>query len=125
EADFVWREQKLIVELDSATYHSGPGVFHRDHEKDLVFRGAGYDVMRPTRAHVVRRTPRARPNRPGPSVGPLVPVTWVPPARTLSSAALGDSPVKRSNTARWPRGLHPSEDRARWSGAASSSSWSS
>ncbi|MGN6870841.1 MAG: DUF559 domain-containing protein, partial [Solirubrobacteraceae bacterium] len=42
EADFVWREQKLIVELDSATYHSGPGVFHRDHEKDLVFRGAGY-----------------------------------------------------------------------------------
>ncbi|HET6868659.1 MAG TPA: DUF559 domain-containing protein, partial [Solirubrobacteraceae bacterium] len=53
EADFVWREQRLIVELDSATYHSGPGVFHRDHEKDLVFRGAGYDVMRPTRAHVI------------------------------------------------------------------------
>jgi very-short-patch-repair endonuclease len=53
EADFVWREQKLIVELDSATYHSGPGVFQRDREKDLVFRGAGYDVMRPTRAHVV------------------------------------------------------------------------
>jgi very-short-patch-repair endonuclease len=58
EADFVWREQKLIVELDSATYHSGPGVFHRDHEKDLVFRGAGFDVMRPTRAHVVYEGPR-------------------------------------------------------------------
>jgi very-short-patch-repair endonuclease len=53
EADFVWRKQRLIVELDSATYHSGPGVFHRDHEKDLVFRSAGFDVMRPTRAHVV------------------------------------------------------------------------
>jgi very-short-patch-repair endonuclease len=53
EADFVWRKQHLIVELDSSTYHSGPGVFHRDHEKDLVFRGAGFDVMRPTRAHVV------------------------------------------------------------------------
>ena len=58
EADFVWREEKLIVELDSATYHSGPGVFHRDHEKDLVFRSAGFDVMRPTRAHVVYEGPR-------------------------------------------------------------------
>ena len=58
EADFVWREQRLIVELDSATYHSGPGVFQRDHEKDLVFRGAGFDVMRPTRAHVVYEGPR-------------------------------------------------------------------
>jgi very-short-patch-repair endonuclease len=53
EADFVWRAERLIVELDSATYHSGPGVFHRDHEKDLVFRGAGFDVLRPTRWHLV------------------------------------------------------------------------
>jgi very-short-patch-repair endonuclease len=53
EADFVWRKERLIVELDSATYHSGPGVFQRDREKDLVFRGAGYDVLRPTRWHVV------------------------------------------------------------------------
>ena len=49
----MWREQRLIVELDSATYHSGPGVFQRDRDKDLVFRGAGFDVLRPTRAHVV------------------------------------------------------------------------
>jgi hypothetical protein len=33
EADFVWREQRVIVELDSATYHSGPGVFRRDRDK--------------------------------------------------------------------------------------------
>ncbi|MGN6872265.1 MAG: DUF559 domain-containing protein [Solirubrobacteraceae bacterium] len=58
EADFVWRKERVIVELDSATYHSGPGVFQRDHEKDLVFRGAGYDVLRPTRAHVVHQGPR-------------------------------------------------------------------
>jgi very-short-patch-repair endonuclease len=58
EADFVWREQKLIVELDSATYHSGPRVFQSDREKALVFRGAGFDVMRPTRAHVVHEGPR-------------------------------------------------------------------
>ena len=58
EADFVWREQKVIVELDSATYHSGPGVFQRDREKGLVLRAAGYDVLRPTRAHVVYQGPR-------------------------------------------------------------------
>jgi very-short-patch-repair endonuclease len=53
EADFVWREQRLIVELDSETYHSGPGAVYRDREKDMVFRDYGFDVLRPTRAHVV------------------------------------------------------------------------
>jgi very-short-patch-repair endonuclease len=53
EADFVWLEERVIVELDSATYHSGPGVFQRDREKDLCFRGANFDVLRPTRHHVV------------------------------------------------------------------------
>jgi very-short-patch-repair endonuclease len=58
EADFVWRTERLIVELDSATYHSGPGVFYRDREKDLVFRGAGYDVLRPTCRHVIQESGR-------------------------------------------------------------------
>ena len=31
EADFVWREQKVIVELDSPTFHGGPGAFQRSH----------------------------------------------------------------------------------------------
>lgn len=53
EADFVWREQRLVVELDTPTYHSGPGVFQRDREKDLVYRDAGFDVLRFTHAHVV------------------------------------------------------------------------
>jgi very-short-patch-repair endonuclease len=58
EADFLWREERVIVELDSATYHSGPGVFQRDREKGLFFRGPGYDVLRPTRRHVVCEGPR-------------------------------------------------------------------
>jgi len=58
EADFVWRRERVIVELDGATYHSGPGVFQRDRDKDLVFRGAGFDVLRPTRAHVVYEATR-------------------------------------------------------------------
>jgi very-short-patch-repair endonuclease len=55
EADFVWREQRLIVELDSGRYHSGPGAVHRDREKDLVFRDARFDVLRFMRAHVVHQ----------------------------------------------------------------------
>ena len=58
EADFVWREQKVIVELDSGTYHSGPGVVRRDREKGLIFRSAGFDVLRPTRWHVVHEPVR-------------------------------------------------------------------
>jgi very-short-patch-repair endonuclease len=53
EPDFMWREQRLIVELDSYRYHGGPGGFHNDHEKDFVYRDAGFDVLRPTRSHVI------------------------------------------------------------------------
>jgi very-short-patch-repair endonuclease len=33
--------------------HRGPGVFERDHEKDLAYRAAGFDVLRFTRVQVV------------------------------------------------------------------------
>jgi very-short-patch-repair endonuclease len=51
--DFVWRRERLIVELDSPTFHGGPGAFQNDREKDLFFRDAGFDTMRFTREHVV------------------------------------------------------------------------
>jgi very-short-patch-repair endonuclease len=51
--DFMWRRERLIVELDSPTFHGGPGAFQNDREKDLFFRDAGFDAMRLTRAHVV------------------------------------------------------------------------
>ncbi|HYB29850.1 MAG TPA: DUF559 domain-containing protein [Solirubrobacteraceae bacterium] len=51
--DFLWREQRLIVELDSYGYHGGPKAFQNDREKDLFYRDAGFDVLRFTRAHVV------------------------------------------------------------------------
>ena len=53
EPDFMWRKERLIVELDSYGFHGGPRGFHNDHEKDLVFRDAGFDVLRFTRHHVV------------------------------------------------------------------------
>jgi very-short-patch-repair endonuclease len=51
--DFMWRDERLIVEIDSYGFHGGPGGFRRDHDKDFVYRNAGFDVLRPTRNQVV------------------------------------------------------------------------
>jgi very-short-patch-repair endonuclease len=51
--DFMWRSHRLIVELDSYGFHGGPGRFQNDRDKDLFYRGAAFDVLRLTRAHVV------------------------------------------------------------------------
>ena len=51
--DFMWPEHRLIVEIDSYGFHGGPGGFQKDHDKDLFYRQAGFDVLRPTRHHVV------------------------------------------------------------------------
>ncbi|HUA06861.1 MAG TPA: DUF559 domain-containing protein [Solirubrobacteraceae bacterium] len=53
--DFMWRRQRLIVEIDSPTFHGGPRAFQNDRDKDLFYRGASFDVLRFTREHVVRR----------------------------------------------------------------------
>lgn len=51
--DFLWRDHRLIVELDSYGFHGGPEAFRNDREKDLFYRDLGFDVLRFTRAHVV------------------------------------------------------------------------
>jgi very-short-patch-repair endonuclease len=56
--DFMWRDQRLIVELDSYQFHGGPAGFHNDREKDLVYRDAGFDTLRPTRNHVIHQPAR-------------------------------------------------------------------
>jgi len=56
--DFVWRRERLIVELDSPTFHAGPGAFQNDREKDLFYRDARFDVLRFTREHVVHEPTR-------------------------------------------------------------------
>jgi very-short-patch-repair endonuclease len=53
EPDFMWPAERVVVEIDGYGFHSGPRVFHRDHEKDLALRDAGIDVLRFTRDHVV------------------------------------------------------------------------
>jgi hypothetical protein len=46
EVDFLWREEKLVVEADTFTYHRGSVSFEADHQRDLDLRSSGYAVLR-------------------------------------------------------------------------------
>jgi very-short-patch-repair endonuclease len=46
EVDFLWREQRVVVETDSFTYHRGSVAFENDHARDLDLRQRGYTVLR-------------------------------------------------------------------------------
>jgi very-short-patch-repair endonuclease len=55
ELDFVWRDQRLVVEIDGYTFHRGPAAFRRDHEKNLVLQDDRFEIMRFTHDHVEQR----------------------------------------------------------------------
>jgi very-short-patch-repair endonuclease len=44
--DFLWREQRVVVETDGYRFHRGSQAFEDDHERDLELRSLGYDVVR-------------------------------------------------------------------------------
>jgi hypothetical protein len=44
--DAVWREHKLVVELDGRDNHSSWAQIQEDRRKELILRGAGYGVVR-------------------------------------------------------------------------------
>ena len=46
EVDFLWREQRLIVEIDGYAYHSSRSAFERDRAKDGTMAATGYLVLR-------------------------------------------------------------------------------
>lgn len=46
EVDFLWREQRLVVETDSFAYHRGSVAFEDDHARDLDLRSEGFTVLR-------------------------------------------------------------------------------
>ena len=47
-ADFLWPDQRLIVEVDSFQFHGHRRAFERDRRKDQVLLAAGYRVLRVT-----------------------------------------------------------------------------
>lgn len=48
EVDFLWRSERLIVELDGFAYHSSRAAFERDRARDAELLAAGHRVIRVT-----------------------------------------------------------------------------
>jgi hypothetical protein len=48
EVDVLWRESRLVVELDGFTYHRHRAAFERDRARDAALQAAGYRVIRLT-----------------------------------------------------------------------------
>ncbi|HEX6694161.1 MAG TPA: type IV toxin-antitoxin system AbiEi family antitoxin domain-containing protein [Longimicrobiales bacterium] len=46
EVDFLWEEQRLVVEVDGFAYHSSEKAFARDRRRDAELTTAGYNVVR-------------------------------------------------------------------------------
>ncbi|HXR30056.1 MAG TPA: DUF559 domain-containing protein [Solirubrobacterales bacterium] len=44
--DFLWRDQRLVVEADSYRYHRGRAAFQDDRARELELMRLGYDVLR-------------------------------------------------------------------------------
>jgi very-short-patch-repair endonuclease len=57
-ADFLWREQKLIVELDGYQYHHTRPAFEHDHQRDAQHQHQGFTVIRIT-GRQLQRQPEA------------------------------------------------------------------
>jgi very-short-patch-repair endonuclease len=55
EVDFVWRDARLIVEVDGYAYHRSPAAFESDRERDVTLKTAGWQVLRFTWSQVQRR----------------------------------------------------------------------
>lgn len=48
EVDFLWREQRVVVEVDGYRYHASRSAFERDRAKGAKLTAAGLNVMRVT-----------------------------------------------------------------------------
>jgi very-short-patch-repair endonuclease len=55
EVDFVWRDQRLIVEVDGYAYHRSPAAFESDRERDVHLVLAGWRVLRFTWTQLTTR----------------------------------------------------------------------
>lgn len=54
EVDFLWRQARLIVEVDGYAFHSSQPMFERDRERDRVLMAGGFRVLRVTWRQLTR-----------------------------------------------------------------------
>jgi very-short-patch-repair endonuclease len=52
EVDAVWREQRLVAELDSWRFHSTKGAFETDRDRDADLLKAGFSTIRITHTRI-------------------------------------------------------------------------
>ncbi len=57
--DFLWRDQRLVVETDSYRYHRGKVAFQDDRGRDLELRQLGFDVLRLSERQIDDESKRA------------------------------------------------------------------
>jgi very-short-patch-repair endonuclease len=55
EVDLLWRDQKVIAEVDGYAYHAGARAFERDRERDATLAARGYVVLRVTWRQLIVR----------------------------------------------------------------------
>jgi very-short-patch-repair endonuclease len=55
EVDFLWRAERLVVELDGYAYHSSRASFESDRRRDRELQARGFVVLRFTYGEVVDR----------------------------------------------------------------------
>ena len=48
EVDFLWPDERVVVELDGYEFHRGRGAFERDRRRDTTLQLAGHRVLRLT-----------------------------------------------------------------------------
>ena len=56
EVDMLWRDQRLIVEVDSYAFHSSRAAFERDRRRDANLQAAGYRILRITWRQIADET---------------------------------------------------------------------
>jgi very-short-patch-repair endonuclease len=59
EVDFLWRERRLVVEVDGYAFHSSRAAFERDRLRDAELQAQGLRVMRVTWRQIAHRPDEA------------------------------------------------------------------
>jgi very-short-patch-repair endonuclease len=54
EVDFLWRDERLVTELDGFAFHSSASAFENDRRRDALLTAAGMRVMRVTWRQLVK-----------------------------------------------------------------------
>jgi very-short-patch-repair endonuclease len=54
EVDFLWRKERLVVEVDGFGFHSSRAAFEHDRLRDAELQASGFRVMRVTWRQLTR-----------------------------------------------------------------------